>query len=124
MPEVCRRTQSTPRKVARNHLAMAVLQMGGGYLRWITSPNGLKPTQSPLSLRKVKKFLWKKIIYRFGLPAEIVSDNGTQFASKTTIEFCKGLGIKQIFTSTNGQAEVANKVILKGLRRRLEEAKG
>ncbi|RDY02803.1 Retrovirus-related Pol polyprotein from transposon 17.6, partial [Mucuna pruriens] len=64
------------------------------------------------------------IICRFGLLAEIVSDNETQFASKTTVEFCNGLGIKQIFTSTNGQAEAANKVILKGLRRRLEEAKG
>ncbi|RDY11318.1 hypothetical protein CR513_04041, partial [Mucuna pruriens] len=77
-----------------------------------------------ISAERVKRFLWKKIICRFGLPAEIVSDNGTQFASKTTAEFCKELGIKQIFTSTNGQAEAANKVILKGLRRRLEEAKG
>ncbi|RDX67363.1 Retrovirus-related Pol polyprotein from transposon 17.6, partial [Mucuna pruriens] len=82
-----------------------------------------------ISVEKVKKFLWKKIICRFGLPAMIVSDNGTQFASKTTAEFCQGLGIKQIFTSvehpqTNGQTEATNKVILKGLRRRLEEAKG
>ncbi|RDY14485.1 Tf2-9, partial [Mucuna pruriens] len=82
-----------------------------------------------ISTEKVKKFLWKKIICRFGLPATIVSDNGTQFASKTIVEFCHGLGIKQIFTSvehpqTNGQAEAANKVIMRGLRRRLEEAKG
>ncbi|RDX80912.1 Gypsy retrotransposon integrase-like protein 1, partial [Mucuna pruriens] len=82
-----------------------------------------------ISAEKVKKFLWKRIICRFGLPAIIVSDNGTQFASKTTTEFCQGLGIKQIFTSvehpqTNGQAEAANKVILRGLRRRLKEAKG
>ncbi|RDX92426.1 hypothetical protein CR513_25443, partial [Mucuna pruriens] len=82
-----------------------------------------------ISAERVKRFLWKKIICRFGLPAEIVSDNGTQFASKTTTEFCKELGIKQIFMSvehpqSNGQVEAANKVILKGLRRRLEEAKG
>ncbi|RDX95532.1 Tf2-9, partial [Mucuna pruriens] len=61
--------------------------------------------------KRVKRFLWKKIIYRFGLPAEIE------------------LGIKQIFTlvehpQLNGQAKAANKVILKGLRWRLEEAKG
>ncbi|RDY07185.1 Gypsy retrotransposon integrase-like protein 1, partial [Mucuna pruriens] len=37
-----------------------------------------------ISAEKVKKFLWKK----FDLPATIVSDNGTQFASKTTAEFC------------------------------------
>ncbi|RDX78622.1 Tf2-8, partial [Mucuna pruriens] len=64
----------------------------------------------------------------FGIPAEIVLDNGTQFASKGTIEFCKDLKIRQSFTSvehpqSNGQAEVANKVILRGLWRRLEEAK-
>ncbi|RDX80199.1 Tf2-6, partial [Mucuna pruriens] len=56
--------------------------------------------------------------------------NGTQFASRATAEFYKELKIKQLFTSVehppqaNGQAEVANKVILRGLRRRLEEAKG
>ncbi|RDX88909.1 Tf2-6, partial [Mucuna pruriens] len=65
----------------------------------------------------------------FGIPAEIVSDNGTQFALKGTAEFCEGLKIKQVFTSvehpqSNGQAEAANKVILWGLWKRLEEAKG
>ncbi|RDX98563.1 Tf2-9, partial [Mucuna pruriens] len=71
----------------------------------------------------------KKIICRFGLPAEIVSDNGTQFASLATAKFCQELHIRQLFTSVehpqaNGQAEAANRVILRGLRRRLEEAKG
>ncbi|RDX64039.1 Tf2-9, partial [Mucuna pruriens] len=82
-----------------------------------------------ISTEKVKKFLWKKIICRFGLPAIIVLDNDTQFAAKSTAEFCHGLGITQVFTSveqpqTNGQAEAENQVILRGLQRRLEEAKG
>ncbi|RDY14220.1 pol, partial [Mucuna pruriens] len=82
-----------------------------------------------ITAERVKKFYWKKIVCRFGIPAEIVSDNGTQFASKATAEFCQGLKIKQVFTSvehpqSNGQAEAANKVILRGLRKRLEEAKG
>ncbi|RDY11236.1 putative protein K02A2.6, partial [Mucuna pruriens] len=77
---------------------------------------------------RVKRFIWKKIICRFGLPAEIVSDNGTQFASSATAKFCQELHIRQSFTSVehpqaNGQAEAANRVILRGLRRRLE-AKG
>ncbi|RDX93759.1 Pol polyprotein, partial [Mucuna pruriens] len=58
----------------------------------------------------------KKVICRFGIPTEIVSDNGTQFASRATTEFCEGLRIKQIFTSVEhpqsiGQAEAANKVL-------------
>ncbi|RDX75012.1 Tf2-9, partial [Mucuna pruriens] len=82
-----------------------------------------------ITTERIKKFYWKRIIYKFGIPAEIVSDNGTQFALKGTAEFCKELKIKQVFTSvkhpqSNGQAKVANKVILQGLRRRLEEAKG
>ncbi|RDX93783.1 Tf2-8, partial [Mucuna pruriens] len=77
----------------------------------------------------VKRFIWKNIICRFCIPTEIVSDNGTQFASRATVEFYERLRIKQIFTSvehpqSNGQAEAAKKVILKGLQKRLEEAKG
>ncbi|RDX85067.1 Tf2-11, partial [Mucuna pruriens] len=82
-----------------------------------------------ISSDRIKRFFWKKIICQFGLPAEIVSDNGTQFTSRATVEFCEGLKIKQLFTSVehpqaNGQAKAANKVILRGLRKCLEEAKG
>ncbi|RDX73388.1 Gypsy retrotransposon integrase-like protein 1, partial [Mucuna pruriens] len=82
-----------------------------------------------ISTERVKRFLWKRIVCRFGIPAEIISDNDTQFASKVTAEFCEGLKIRQLFTSVehpqaNEQAEATNKVILRGIRRRLEEAKG
>ncbi|RDX87782.1 Tf2-9, partial [Mucuna pruriens] len=94
------------------------------FTKWVEA----EPIET-ITAERIKRFYWKKIICRFGLPAEIVSDNGTQFASKGTAEFCKELNIKQVFTSvehpqSNGQAEAANKVILRGLRRRLEEAKG
>ena len=30
---------------------------------------------------EVRNFVWKNIIYRFGVPREIVTDNGSQFIS-------------------------------------------
>jgi len=44
-------------------------------------------------------------------------------------QLCDEVGIKQVFSSvehpqTNGQAEAANKVILRGVKRRLMAAKG
>jgi len=44
-------------------------------------------------------------------------------------KLCTKVGIKQVFTSvehpqTNGQGESANKILLRGLKRRLEKAKG
>jgi len=58
-----------------------------------------------------------------------VSDNGTQFASQQLCKLCIELGIKHVFASvehpqTNGHVESANRVLLKGLKRRLEKAKG
>ncbi|XP_072071426.1 uncharacterized protein [Arachis hypogaea] len=59
----------------------------------------------------------------------VISDNGAQFTDKNFKEFLSGLGIKQRFSSvehpqSNGQVEAANKVILKGLKKRLEGKKG
>ena len=31
----------------------------------------------------VKKFVWKNIVMRFGVPDSLISDNGLQFDSKT-----------------------------------------
>ena len=51
-----------------------------------------------------------EIFTRHGFPEELVSDNGTQFTSSSTRDFCAEKGIKQIFTApyspmSNGQAE-------------------
>ncbi|RDX89615.1 hypothetical protein CR513_28639, partial [Mucuna pruriens] len=48
--------------------------------------------------------------------------------TQSIVEFCSQLGIKHSFTSikhpqTNGQVESANKMVLKGLRKILEEVK-
>jgi len=84
---------------------------------------------SRITADRVKKFYWKKIICRFGLPKYFVTDNGTQFASTSVVDFCTQLGIQTKFVSVihpqaNGQAEAANKVILNDIKKKLEAAKG
>lgn len=59
----------------------------------------------------------------------MITDNAMQFADKNFRNLMQDLGVKHYFTSvehlqTNGQAEAANRVILKGLKRRLDDAKG
>ncbi|XP_016178420.1 uncharacterized protein LOC107620821 [Arachis ipaensis] len=70
-----------------------------------------------------------QVITRFGIPEVIISENGTQFTDKKFTEFLTGRGIKQKFSSvehpqTNGQVESANKVILLGFKKRLDNKKG
>ena len=63
------------------------------------------------------------------MPRRLISDNDTQFASQQLGKLCTEVEIKQVFASvehpqTNGQVEPANRVLLRGLKRRLEKAKG
>ncbi|XP_071719145.1 uncharacterized protein [Rutidosis leptorrhynchoides] len=69
----------------------------------------------------VKKFVWHDIVCRYGVPNEIVSDNGKQFVENPFRSWCEELGIKQNFTSVahhqaNGQVEVTNKEIVAGIK--------
>ncbi|XP_016168410.1 uncharacterized protein LOC107627305 [Arachis ipaensis] len=78
---------------------------------------------------KVRSFLWKNIICRFGIPREIISDNGRQFTDHKLASFLTNFNIKHRFSSVehpqiNGQVESANRIILQGLKRKLGEAKG
>jgi hypothetical protein len=73
-------------------------------------------------------FIWKNIICRFGVPYALVSDNGTQFSGSETRSFLEGLNIQSHFSSvshpaSNGLAEVTNRTILEGLKRKVTENK-
>ena len=77
----------------------------------------------------VKRFIWKNIVTRFGVPNVFISDNGFQFDSKAFRKYCSDLGIKNRYSTPaypqgNGKAEAVNKVIVNGLKKRLDEAKG
>ncbi|RDY03830.1 hypothetical protein CR513_12543, partial [Mucuna pruriens] len=57
-----------------------------------------------ISVEQIKRFYWEKIVCHFCLCIIIISDNGTQFTSRLV--------------------QLANKVVLRGLRRRLDKSKG
>ena len=77
----------------------------------------------------VKRFIWKNIVTRFGTPHTLISDNGFQFDSKAFRQYYSDLGIKNRYSTPaypqgNGQVEAVNKVIVNGLEKRLDDAKG
>ena len=76
-----------------------------------------------------KRFIWKDIVILFGIPRTLISDNGLQFNGKTFRRYCCDLGITNRYSTPaypqgNEQAEIVNKLIVSGLKKRLDDAKG
>ncbi|GKV25716.1 hypothetical protein SLEP1_g35111 [Rubroshorea leprosula] len=93
------------------------------FTKWVEA----RPLSSRTS-KKVEDFVFSSIICRYGIPNQIVVDNGTQFNFSSFRDFCSGYGIKLQFTSvyhpeSNGMVESINKCILEGIRPRLEQHK-
>lgn len=42
----------------------------------------------------IERFIWRNIIYQFGIPHSIVIDNGPQFMNKDLAKFSQTYGIK------------------------------
>jgi transposase InsO family protein len=64
------------------------------------------------------------IIYRFGVPNFIITDNGSQFTYRKFLEFYNKFHIRVDWAAvahpqTNGQVEWANDIILQGLKPRI-----
>ena len=77
----------------------------------------------------VKKFIWRNIVTRFEVPRTLILDNGLQFDIKAFRRYCCELGITNRYSTPaypqgNGQAKAINKVIVNGLKKRLDDAKG
>lgn len=88
------------------------------FTKWIDAEPLAKITTT-----KIVNFYWRRIVCRFGAPRVIVLDNGTQFTSNQTKEFCREMRFSSVeHPQPNRQVESANKVSLCGLKRRLDEA--
>jgi transposase InsO family protein len=69
------------------------------------------------------KFL-QSIIYRFGVPQRVLTDNGTQFKGAKFLRCCADFGIHHQPSSaahpqTNGQVERINGLLLQGMKTRM-----
>ena len=78
--------------------------------------------------QKIRNFVWRSIICRFGIPRALVSDNGKQFDNARFKDFCVELGIKNYCSSpahpqSNRQAEVTIRTLKAALKTKLEDLK-
>ncbi|KAL0440564.1 UNVERIFIED_CONTAM: hypothetical protein Slati_2539400 [Sesamum latifolium] len=94
------------------------------FINWVEAEPLARITEG-----EIMKFIWKNIICRFGLPRELISDNGRQFQGRKIQDWCTGLHIKHRFTSVshpqaNGQVEVTNRILVQGIKKRLDRAGG
>jgi hypothetical protein len=85
------------------------------FMKWII----VKPVVS-IIVAKVVEFV-KVIMYMFGVPNNIITDNGTQFTMTEFKDFCTRSGIKISYAlvshpQSNGQVEWSNGMILQGLK--------
>src|SRR3954466_8597109 len=97
------------------HLLVAVDK----FTKWVEA----KPVRK-CDGKTAAKFLLK-LIYRYGFPHSIITDNGTNFAKGVMAEFCEEHNIRLDLASiahpeSNDQAERANQSILHGLNTRLQ----
>lgn len=77
----------------------------------------------------MKTFIWWNIVKRFGIPYTHILDNSLQFDNQAFQRYCCELGIRNRYSTltypqSNGQTKATNKVIVDGLKKRLDKVKG
>jgi transposase InsO family protein len=76
--------------------------------------------------QEVISFVQEHIIYQFGVPQTLTTDQGPSFMSHQFREFAKSLKIKLLnsspyYTQANGQVNASNKVLIKIIKKRIKD---
>jgi transposase InsO family protein len=76
--------------------------------------------------REVISFVQEHIIYRFGVPQTLTTDQGPSFMSHQFSEFVEFIKIKLMnsspyYAQANGQTEASNKVLIKIIKKWIED---
>lgn len=76
--------------------------------------------------KEVIDFILVHIIHRFGIPQTLTTDQGSSFVSHQVREFAESLKIKLLnsspyYAQANGQAESSNKILIKLIKKKIEE---
>jgi hypothetical protein len=76
--------------------------------------------------KEVIQFMTEHIVHRFGIPQTLTTDQGTSFMAKEVKQFAESLGIKMLSSSpyyaqANGQAESTNKILIKLIKKKIED---
>ena len=72
------------------------------------------------------EFITEHIIHRFGIPQTSMTDQGSSFIFKEACEFVKSYKIKLLnlspyYAQANGQAESSNKILIRLIKKKIEE---
>lgn len=76
--------------------------------------------------KEMIEFFMKFIVFCFGVPRTVVTDNGTQFVGDKFKAMLSELNIQNskasiTYPQVNGQVKVTSRIILQGLKRKLQE---
>ncbi|VFQ85584.1 unnamed protein product [Cuscuta campestris] len=109
-----------PRGTGNNTYLMVAIDY---FTKWVEAAP--VPT---ITAEQMTKFVSKQILCRFGVPQQIITDNGTQFEAGGFNKFLQSWGIKHSYAAvgypqTNGQVENINRTIIDGLRKKIMECK-
>jgi transposase InsO family protein len=91
------------------------------FMKWVKAIPLKKVTSE-----NMVEFVKEHIIYRFGIPQTITTDQGAQFVSLEFREFAESMGIKLLnsspyYAQANGQAEASNKIMIKIIQKKIDQ---